>query len=312
LIPASLEQLGLKNETYTSFVNGKTLPGALNVELDILLAPFGAPVGGSFVRVWGIGLREIVQSNDLKGFLIGVYGGMQRGLPLANPNQAGLLTQGFIFQAFGNWVGLDQTLDLIILPGTGTADKPKNIIQNWKKGTKFKDAIQQTLSTAFPTFKSDIKISDDLVLAEDDIGYYQTVEQYAQYVKQMSFNIIGGDYNGVDIRLTKNTFFVYDATVEQKPLEIEFKDLIGQPTWIDAPIMQVKTVMRADISVGDFIKLPQGLATTTAAAQSSLLDLKTSFQGVFLVNQVRHVGNFRQPDAASWVTVIDASPTKLS
>jgi hypothetical protein len=32
------------------------------------------------------------------------------------------------------------------------------------------------------------------------------------------------------------------------------------------------------------------------------------FQGNFQVTQVRHVGNYRQPDASAWATTIDAAP----
>lgn len=321
-VPSSLKSVGATDATYTSFVNGKTLRGALNVELDIFVVPYASPAGGSWIRIWGVSLAEIVQSNDLNNFNIAVYGGMQRGLPLANPKQNGLLFAGTIYQAFGNWVGTEQTLELIMVPGpgapgsaggTGTIDDPKNITHVWKKGTYLKTAIDQTLRTAFPDYTPDIQIDPNLIYTEDDVGFYQTVEQYAQYINGLSKAIIGGTtYNGVDILLQDKKFFVFDGTVSQLPLDIDFKDMIGQPTWIGPGQMQVKLVMRADIKVGNFIKMPQGLVTTTSAAQSSQLDLQSAFKGQFLVNSVRHNGNFRQQDAASWVTVVDATPTQLN
>lgn len=328
VIPKS-STLGVLDATYTSYANNKTLRGALNMELDVFVVPSGVPsyAGGSFLRMWGISLEEITQSHDLNNFNIAVYGGMQRGLPLANPNQAGLLFSGNIYQSFGNWIGTEQTLDFIMVAGTATPDAdggtgtiadPKNIIHKWKKGTKLKDAIEQTLNTGFPTYSTDIHISDDLVYTEDDIGYYQTIEQYAQYIQNVSERIIGGpNYHGVYIFLQEDTFHVFDGTVAGSvtnpsglPLQIDFKDMIGQPTWIGPGEMQVKFVMRADIRVGDFIKMPPALVTTTSAAQSSQLDLQSAFKGQFLVNRLRHVGNFRQPDAASWATIIDATPAQ--
>lgn len=307
VVPTSLAALGYTNTSYTSFLNGRNLPGALNIEMDVIVAPFGSPAGGSYIHIDGVSLQEIGQSSDLNGFEISVYGGMQKGLPLANPLQAGLLFRGFIFQAFGNWVGLEQSLDLILSVDDGSIEQPKNIIHNWKKGTLLKDAIAQTLATGWPTYTADIEISPDLVYNEDSVGYYQTIEQYANYIKSLSASIIGGNYNGVEVSLTETTFFVYDGSVKDVPRQIDFKEMIGQPTWIGPASLQFKCPMRADIALGDFVKMPQSLVTTTAAAHSSQIDLRSAFQGTFLVNQVRHVGNFRQPSADSWVTVIDAS-----
>jgi hypothetical protein len=299
---------GAEIRRYTSFVNGKTITGALNIELDVPVVPFATPMGAAIVRVWGIALQEISQASDLNGKAIAVYAGMQKGLPLANPKQAGLIVQGFIFQAFGNWVLTDMTLDLIIQPSIGSAAAPKNIVLDWRAGTPLATAIAQTLSTAFPGYKQNISINPNLVLAHDEPGYYQSLIQFAQYVKQVSQNIIKGGYTGVDIVLTETSFSVYDGTTQKSPTLIAFNDLIGQPTWIESPVIQVRCVMRADLAVGDYVKLPPTLATNTPQSFSQFRS-KSVFQGVFQIIQMRHVGNFRQPDAASWVTNIDAYPT---
>ena len=127
----------LGGASYTSFVNGQSLPGAWNVELDIPVIGAATPQGSAGARIWGISRQEISQANDLNGKNISIFGGMQKGLPLANPAQSGLLVQGFIFQAFGNWIGTDMTLDFVINPGQatsstpgglGTLPKPKNLV----------------------------------------------------------------------------------------------------------------------------------------------------------------------------------------
>jgi hypothetical protein len=309
--PKSLASLGL-NATWTSFVNGQTIPGAQNVELNVPTTTFAEPVGAAYVRVWGVSLEEIGQANDLRGKSIEVYAGMQKGLPLAKPEQSGLILQGTINQAFGNWIGTDMTLDMIVVAGTGSQEEPKNIVHKWKKGTKLTDAIKQTLATAFPDYKADIQISPNLVLTNDDIGYYQTVGQYAEHVKNISSSIIGGGYHGVRISLKQNTFSVFDGTTEKSPIKIAFEDMIGQPTWIDPLSVQFKTAMRADISVGDFIKFPPAITTQTeegAPTQGSTLRSSSVFQGTFMVTQMTHFGNFRQPDAASWNTTFNVSST---
>lgn len=311
--------------TYTSFANNRSIPSALQVELDIPLKAYATPMGGALVRIWGVSLAEIAQSTQLgptpnaDGTLdyknIAIYGGMQKGLPLANPAQAGLLVEGSIIQAFGNWLGTDQSLDIILAPVFGTNTDPKNITFNWLTGTPLADAIRNTLKNAFPKYaEPNIQISPNLVLNHDEPGFYNTIEQFAAYVKQVSISIIGGGYSGVDIFLSNNKFNVFDGTTSTTPKQIAFQDLIGQPTWIGggpsgrSPVMQFKTVMRGDISMGDYIKMPQAFVTNTAAVSTSLTNLRAAFQGSFFVNEIRHVGNFRQPDGASWVTTFNASP----
>lgn len=297
-------------KTWTSYEGGKNLPGALNVEMDVPVFAFATPSGAAIVKIWGVALKEISQASDLNGKPVSVWGGFQKGLPLANPAQAGLLVKGEVFQAFGNWIGTEQSLDLIIYPGTGSAEDPKNIVLNWKKDTKLGDAVRSTLSTAFPDFDIDVNIDDKLVLPADEVGFYGTLTQFAQYVKDMSKSIVGGDeYPGVDISLSDNTLAVYDGSTKKNPVEIAFKDMIGQPTWIDPLSVQTKFAMRSDLKVGDAIKFPPAVVTTTPGSTSPFINAKSTFQGEFVISQVRHVGNFRQPDAASWVTVVDAYST---
>jgi len=291
--------------TYTSFVNGQTLPGALNVELDLPISVYALPAGTALVRIWGVSLQEISQASDLSGLTIEVYGGMQRGLPLAKPQQSGLLIQGTIFQAFGNWQGLNQTLDLILYPQTGSPDTPINIVFNWKAGASFAQAIKSSLATALPGLSVNVSVSAALVLPNDETGFYRSLPEFAIYIKGLSQTIVGGAYSGVDIVIRQSAVYVYDGTSPTTPLAISFEDLVGQPTWIGLNEMQFNCIMRADIGMGDYVKLPPSPVITTQSAFANLRQ-KSSFQGVFQIIYLRHVGNFRQPDGNSWITTYNA------
>lgn len=294
--------------TFSSYPKGQIDPNALNIELDIPVAAFATPLGGAYVRVWGVSLEQISQAADFNGAPIKIFGGMKAGLPLANPAQSGLLVRGTVWQAFGNWVGTSMSLDLIIVAdGGGAPDEIKNIVWNWTKGTVMSEAIAETLKTAAPDVAQSINIADQLVLTEDDAGQYDSFAAFAQHVKSTSKKIIGGTYAGVDILLSDKTFTVYDGTAPPQPKQISFNDLIGQPTWIQPNTIQLNCVLRADIKVGDLIKMPVTRVTDTQAALSRYRD-KSAFQGAFFVGLVRHVGNFRQPDATSWITTIEAYP----
>lgn len=300
---------------FTSFPNGKNDPGALNIELDLPVAPYAIPMGdaGTQVRVWGPSLADISQAANFNNANIAVYGGMQKGLPLANPAQAGLLAQGYIYQAFANWAGTNMTLDLMMLPGPSpkVIGQSSNLSFNWKAGTNLASAIKATLATAFPALTADININPKLIIANDEVGAYQNLVQFAQMIKELSADIIGGNYQGVDIQVTQSTFKVYDGTNQAAPRLISFLDLIGQPTYYAPNLISVTCVMRADIGIGDIIMLPPGQVTTTA---QSLSQTRTGsvFQGKYQVIQMRHIGNFRQPNAEDWVTVFnvaDLTPT---
>lgn len=307
LKPKSTKGLG-GDATYTSFVGGKTLPGAQNVELNVPVTVLDQPLGAAYVRVWGISLEEIAQANDLRGKAIQVFAGMQAGLPLAKPAQAGLILQGYINQSWGNWIENAMTLDMIVYAGLGLVTDPKNLIHSWKKGTKLSDAIKNTLSTAFPGYTADVNISDKLVLSEDDVGFYQTIGQYASYVYGVSRSIVGGDYQGVRVVVKEKTLSVFDGTTQKEPYLIAFEDMIGQPSWIDQLTVQFKTTMRADLAVGDYVKFPPAAVTTTpggAQPLGSTLRSSSVFQGAFQINQMNHFGDFRQPDAASWNTTFN-------
>lgn len=291
---------------FTSFVNGQTLQGALNVDMDLPVFNWDTPMGGSLLRIWGVDLKNISQASNLNGANIQISGGMQKGLPLANPKQSGLLLDGVIQQAFGNWQGTQQSLDLIITAGFGTQKTPKNIVLNWQTGTPMAQAVALALDTAFPDYKINISISDKLILTtETQPAVFENIGQFASYLNSISAAIIGGTYQGVKLTSRNKEFFLYDGTSLTTPIDIQFTDLIGQPTWIDFGTVQFKTAMRADLQVGDFIRMPPGQQTILAASFSQYRD-KSVFQGVFQVSQLRHIGNFRQRDANSWVTVINA------
>lgn len=305
--------------TYSSYVNGQVQPNALDMEMDVSVASYDTPAGqgdtGSIVRIWGISLQEITQAFNLNNNLIKVYGGFQKGLPLANPSQAGLLFSGYIQQAYGNWIETDMTLDLVIQAGTGpngkastgTRAKPANLVLNWQKGQNLKDALQQTLSTAFPGMTINMAISPNLVFQSGDSrpGFYATLGELSSVVQQMSRTVINQTgYPGVKIVFDQNSINVSDGTTKKTAKQIQFQDLIGQPTWMGPLQVQIKCPMRADIKVLDQVTLPQAQATTTPQSFSNLRD-KSGFTGTWQVNSLRHIGKFRQPTADAWVTVID-------
>ncbi len=288
---------------YTSFPNGRPDLNALDIELDIQLAPSHQPVGNSFVRIWGISLQEIAQAPQYNGMTIQVYGGMQKGLPLANPAQAGLLVSGSIQQAFGNWVGTSQTLEFYFGVQTGSAAAPKNLVLNWLAKKPLGPALTACLSAGYPGYSVSVDVRASLIQARDEISYHGTLTQLAEFVNDLTRKIVGGAYSGVNIVLKEKAFSIYDGTTPKKPKMIQFNDLIGQPTYSDFAEISIMTVMRSDLNIGDYIQLPATRVTVTANSLSQFRQSST-FQGTFLLTYLRHLGRFRQRDAGSWTTLV--------
>lgn len=305
LTPSSLGGLGISS----LLQNGQNNPAALNVELDIPVAPYHSPQGQALVKIWGLGLRDLTNSFELNDATISIYGGMSAGLPLANPAQAQLLIKGQVFQGFGNWVGTEQTVDMILMPSTGTNGNPLNFVLDWTAGMTLGAALSATLNTALPGAKQAINLNPRLVLDHDEVGYYATLTQLAGVLNPLSRSIITDPgYPGVSISYNGETVTVsdlYGPATQTKT--IAFQDLIGQPTWIAPQMIQVKTVMRGDIDLLDVVTLPQTLTTNTQAALTRFRD-KTTFSGNYVVQNIHHWGNFRQPDAASWNTTFEMFP----
>ena len=290
---------------------------ALDVELDIPVVSYAAPQGGAHVRIYGVSLQELSQTSDLMGMQVTIKAGMQRGLPLVNPQQSGIIATGLVFQAYGNWTGTEMVMDLVIQPDVGTITEPKNVTFTWVKGTSFWQAIKETLKT-YTGFSVKILMSSDIVADRDYAGSYDTLSTLCRSIKDFTQvtgapgtnTTTGNSYPGVDIAPVGKILYVFDGTAQQTPTKIDFKDIVGQPTWVAPFQVAFSTVMRADIQVGSQVSLPAQLtAPYVQTTQSAALPVgsprnKLTFNGTFNVTEVHHFGHFRQPDAASWVTQI--------
>lgn len=295
--------------------SGLSNPAALCVEMDFPMANATYPAGDCWLRIWGLSIADLETASDLNGFSIAVYGGMSRGLPLANPNQAGMLVNGIIRQCYGNWEGTSQTVDLNIVAGgsgVGSSRRPGNFPFVMPAGMQLAKALANTLTIALPNLSQSINISPNLVLNYDVTGWYPTLATLASALNDISHGALGGDYEGITIAINAQTVSVYDGTVMPSNVKsVNFQDLIGQPTWLAPGLMVFKTVMRADIHQGDVVSLPPTLFGQSRNSFQAGTPSKgrLTFSGNFRVGSIHHWGVSRQPDAASWCSVfLDCVP----
>lgn len=312
--------------THPNGVNAAPDPGALHTIMDIPVTTFDQPNGTAYVEVRGIDIHTISQASNLQGYQIKIYGGMGVGYPLAKPSQSGLLLSGVVYQAYGNWVGTEMSLNLLVQPFAQaiTTDDPPKFVWHWYKGQNIKDAINKCLTDALPGYSCEFNLSSTMTGTHDDLGYYSDFASIADVIMNASLSVNkASGYNGIRIFVVGKKFYVFDNSTGSTAKKIEFTDLIGQPTWlgpVQTPRIMLQTVMRADIAINDVITMPlfnqtgsQTLAGYGTIAPSST-EIQTGkgrslFQGNFQVLSIRHIGDSRNPDGTAWVTVIEAVKT---
>jgi hypothetical protein len=306
--------------TWESHPGGVFNPRALDIEFDCQVASFATATQIFTVTIRGVALQDISQAQQFTGMRFEMKGGMQAGLPLANPKQANTLVVGQVFQSFGNWEGVDMRLDLVIAPSVFTLDNPGNIVLDWKAGQTLSQALQNTFSVAYPNVTLSLNISSQLVQSFDEIHFCSTLQELAQCVQSITQgHFIGPNYGGVNITAQNGTIFVWDDTFTPQTVQINFTDFVGQPTWIAVNTMILKLVLRGDLQLGMQVKMPQlafagqagpslatagpGLVTSTNQSFPSSNKYRIAFQGTFTISELRHIGSYRSPDGASWTTL---------
>ncbi len=306
---------GPATKVWSSYPHGVNDPGALNVEIDVLSSYFGIPagdIGSSTITIEGVSLAELQQAQRFAGQYITLRGGMGKGLPLANPQQAGLLLQGQIFESYANWVGTEMNLSFVVVAGGYTIANPGNLVVNWQKGESLEQALATTLSIAYPDYAAPIiQLGKNYAVDYPVVATFPTLHALGKWLKSFTKT---ATFSGVDIgKKNGNVIVVSDGSKPTPPVQIKFTDFVGQPKWVGVETMQFVTVMRADLQVNSYVVLPKGLqdapgiVQTAASSYPSQIDYKTSFQGQFVIQSVRHVGNFRDPQGQSWISVFQGA-----
>ena len=300
------------------FDSSLTPGSALQIQFDALITGYDVVASGTRISLFGVPISMLRESTQLAGCQVDLFAGFSAGLPLTNPNQAGLILSGQIYNPFPVWQGTNQSLNFVVNPSPLLNDsgQANSITLDGKKGERLSDVLSRALTAAFPGFDIKIAISDQLVLAEDGVGVYSRLTQLATTIRSQSFSFINrDDYTGVQMVMQNRIIRVFDNVVgDVGGIQILPQELVDQPNWIGPVSVSFKCPMRADLRCGDVVELPQNiisgpgslLSVSTERSYSSLRD-RVNFSGKFLITSVRHVGDFLNPDNTnSWVTIYEA------
>jgi hypothetical protein len=224
--------------------------------------------------------------------------------PIIKPLDGGFDFGGLASSFLGDLSQLAQTA----FGAGGFLQVPANLIHNLQPGQSLASAIQQTLSTAYPNANI-INLISNYTASYQDGGAYQNMQQYNGYIKQFATAL--GSKFGIDIFAHGNNLIVTDWTQSSGDINLEYTDLIGQPTWISVNEIQFTTVMRPDLIPTYTVSFPQTLfgigpsydsanaLTTPGLGQNSL---QLTFNGTAQLHKIRHVGDSRSPDGSMWRT----------
>jgi len=293
--------------------NGQANGAALQIDLDIFQTWYNQPAQNGYIKIHGVDFNALTQNSNFnpigdKYFSIKVYVGMSKGLPYANPQQAGLILDGSILQAFGNWQGNQTSLDLIVIPTAYIQTKNINLDWYWTTDRTLQQAVERTLNIAYNNPIIEGGFSPDLKYPQMQWGQYLSLTSFAKQIYKYSKEINPDPkYKGASITATPKGFFLWDGTQTTKTevINVDFQDLIGNITWINTYTIQAKLVMRANLQIGNLIKFPKGVPYINTTGSYAQLRDDVNFNGEYTISQIRHLGSSRQPNGDSWCTIVE-------
>ena len=149
-----------------------------------------------------------------------------------------------------------------------------------------------------------------------DVG--QAITSVGGAVSKLAGGSNANNYKGINIYAVKDKIILHDGTKSAGNVNLDFDDLIGQPTWVSPGMINFMTPMRADIYPPLTVTLPNDTLqfvnpspdnTYNGKDQSRYLarSLATTFQGAFQVLTVQVIGDSRHPAGELWALSINAN-----
>ncbi|WP_018981124.1 hypothetical protein [Saccharibacter floricola] len=287
-------------------------PGALEISFSFTQNDSGiaeGTTGGAHVTIKGIDITTINQASNLVGHTLILKAGMGKGLPLSNPNQVGTILHGTIQSSLGNWTQTELSITFFVtsyqLPHpVSDAEKTAHLIH-----CAFKDNLKDAIRNAFRSVVHNPIITFNSTLnpiaKHDFIGSYPTLKELC-----VACSDSWQQTTGMKLTITTlgNHITFSDQTEDRPVKNIDFSDLIGQPSWNGVNNISVTCPLRGDLKVRDTISLPHGASTVGVSKFAKPLPKdKSLFSGLLEVTSISYLGDFRSPQGEQWATTIHCS-----
>jgi len=315
-------------------------PGCLEVEFEITNAWGHLLAAQTHLRIHNPTIQMVNGMRAYNGTTCQIRGGFKKGLPLADPFQSGLIGVGVVQSCWANWLGTDLVLDFLLYPSadfgapdltwsvaTG-AGSPFPYSFQWGKGynESLFDAIAQTFGYQGLTLTGQLNPMTNVVPDPPILDVRYTFQDFCEFIRKLSIGVVepasvqGGSntgqgtwqgYQGVSLFYQPNSdqVFAYDGTASPNVLQLYQSEFIGQPTWLNEQgALQSVHPMRSDVSLGFDLLYPKTIISN--ASPQNIAAVRNLFVNpgdhTLRVQQVRHVGRFRDTSPTGWVTYIDA------
>jgi hypothetical protein len=277
----------------------------LHIEASFPITPGASPAGEATIKIFNVPLSMFSRASDFQGKSIYIRGGMDRGLPLANPEQRGLLLQGQIFFASGTREGKACYLSFTIFAQNNPRTEPKNLTISWYKGEPIDNAIKNTMTNAGYA-RTETKISENTKAQRDTHACFSTIRQFSDWLKKLGIEC--------HYKTAENNYVFTDKSQDSKssPKEISIFDFLGQPTWLGPGLAAIKVVLRGDIQPDQYIEIKDPQLSQQAGIVNAPItqENRLGFKGVFDVVAVTHYMNYYDLAAENWCTVLQLATSE--
>lgn len=307
-------------------------PGALNIEFDVNAGFLHIVRQQSRFRIYNPPREVLQNTNVYQGMIIEVSAGFLKGLPLANTQpQPGIIFTGVVANSFGNLLGTEIVLDMILAPSENVGNpnpalpsgliaySPRSYAFEWNPQQDMVLAITQTLKNAGYTVvnQTTTKVQANFKL-KPFASTYSSIQDFADFVNAKSKEVVNAatpnqkqEYYGINMSdgVNKNEIILTDNAKSGKEINIPNADFIGQPTWLQYPkTIQSQHPMRSDIVVNSVLKYPKNIPNTISQT-NPFTPSQQIIRGVERVQAtiVKHTGNYRDPGYQSWCTTVTST-----
>ncbi|MDF7673944.1 hypothetical protein PT277_08030 [Acetobacteraceae bacterium ESL0709] len=292
------------------------------------------------ITIYGVDSDVLSQATSMEGRVVELRAGMGKGYPISNPALYGQILSGTVTMGAESWTGPDPSLTLYVKPFTSESDKetvdpnkkrisftddtkskiPKNaFIVNIKQGDVISNALINCVKPHFKDYKIyfESTLAIDLKADKDFMNYYEKLEDFVHDIGSKEGSL-WKYYTGLTLSAhTQDKFFIFsDGTSDKDPKQIQFSEMMGQPSWNDKEqAINFSCLMRADLHIGDKIKLPLfdelGKPTDDTVQKIPATKNKSRYSGVFYITAVHYYGWFRSKEGKDWNVTYSVKPFVL-
>ncbi|MDF7674219.1 hypothetical protein PT277_02305 [Acetobacteraceae bacterium ESL0709] len=310
--------------------------GALDIEFKVDQVSLDNYTLAS-ITIYGVDSDVLNMADSMEGRVVELRGGMGKGLPLSNPALYGQILYGTVVTGAASWTGPNTSLTLYVKPHVATSDKEdvdlnkrvtitddqnkkkksqNAFIVNIKKGDQIRDALGKCVQPHFKDYKIlfESTLAENLTADKDFANYYEKLEDFAYDIGGKE-DCLWKYYTGLNLKIyTQDKFFIFaDGTSDKDPKQIEFSQMIGQPSWDGKDnIIKFSCLLRADLHIGDKIILPLfddlGKPVDDTVQKLPATKHKSRYSGVFYITAVNYYGWFRSKEGKDWNATYSVKP----